>query len=135
MRNQKVNLITAIMCISVGLVAGAATVWLWLAHGQKQVVQREDAFLDQARRHEVVQIGTTNLFYTRDHLGSVREVIDNKATNVVARYDYDPYGRRTLVSGSDFGFTGHYLHKTTEVYQTLFRVYDPELGRWRSRHL
>lgn len=57
-----------------------------------------------------------------------------------ATIDYDPYGRRTKVSGSydaDFGYTGHF-HKqpgwmTTGVNLAMFRVYDPELGRWLSR--
>jgi hypothetical protein len=33
-----------------------------------------------------------NYFYTRDHLNSVRELVDNSG-NVRARYSYDPYGR------------------------------------------
>ena len=34
------------------------------------------------------QIGSTNYYYTRDHLGSIREVTDNSGA-VQARYDYD----------------------------------------------
>lgn len=51
-----------------------------------------------------------NYYYTFDHLGSVREMTDATGT-VQALYDYDPFGRRTKVSGgleADFGFTGHY---------------------------
>src|SRR5262249_27468287 len=58
------------------------------------------------------QQGTDNFFYTRDHLGSIRELIDT-ASNIRARYDYDPYGRSTKVSGDkdvSFTFTGHYTH-------------------------
>ena len=40
----------------------------------------------------------TKLFYTRDHLGSIRELTDNAQT-VRVRYDYDPYGRMAKVSG------------------------------------
>lgn len=57
-----------------------------------------------------------------------------------ARYDYDPYGRRTTVSGSyaaDFGYTGHFHEQpswmTTGVNLAMYRAYDPELGRWLSR--
>ena len=32
----------------------------------------------------------TILLYTRDHLGSIRELVDMSQT-VRARYDYDPY--------------------------------------------
>ena len=58
------------------------------------------------------QGGALNYFYNRDHLGSVRELTDT-AGAVRARYDYDPYGRRTKVAGdldADFGYTGHYQH-------------------------
>ncbi|MCX5764800.1 MAG: hypothetical protein NTU67_09305, partial [Gemmatimonadetes bacterium] len=62
--------------------------------------------------------GVTRLYYTTDHLGSIRELVD--ATGAVrARYDYDPYGARTanLVTvnpaESDVGFTGHYTHAGT----------------------
>ena len=77
----------------------------------------------------------TTLLYTRDHLGSVRELTDLTQT-VRARYDYDPYGRMTKVSGdrdSVFGFTGHLWHAASGLNLTLFRAYAPELGRWISR--
>ncbi|MBL8227364.1 MAG: RHS repeat-associated core domain-containing protein [Bryobacterales bacterium] len=79
--------------------------------------------------------GATPLFYTRDHLGSVREVA-NGAGTLQGRYDYDPYGRRTITAGADvadFGFTGHLYHTQSKLHLTLFRAYDAELGRWGSR--
>jgi RHS repeat-associated protein len=79
--------------------------------------------------------GTNKFFYTRDHLGSIREVVNNSGS-VVARYDYDPYGRRTKLSGtfdSDFGFTGHYYHAPSGLHFAPFRAYSAELGRWLSR--
>ena len=42
----------------------------------------------------------TAYYYTRDHLGSVREML-NSSGAIVARYSYDPYGRATLVSGTN----------------------------------
>src|ERR1700677_4820212 len=59
------------------------------------------------------QISGTSYYYTRDHLGSVREMTDGSGT-IQARYDYDPYGRTTLVSGSnlsDFQYAGMYAHQ------------------------
>ena len=82
-----------------------------------------------------VLAGTTKLFYTMDHLGSVRELTDN-SKSVVARYAYDAYGIRTKVSGTqsaDFGFTGFYQHEPSGLALTLFRAYNPGLGRWISR--
>jgi RHS repeat-associated protein len=74
-------------------------------------------------------------FYTRDHLGSVREMTGH-AGNVRARYDYDPYGRRTKVTGdleADFGFTGHYYHAPSGLHLAMYRAYDADIGRWINR--
>jgi RHS repeat-associated protein len=74
-------------------------------------------------------------FYTRDHLSSIREITDASG-NVRARYSYDPYGRRTKLSGdmdADFGFAGMFWCGEANLNLTLFRAYDPELGRWLSR--
>ena len=76
-----------------------------------------------------------NYFYTRDHLGSIRELSDGSGT-VRARYAYDPYGRRTRLTGdmeADFGFAGMFWSAETELSLTHYRAYDPELGRWLSR--
>ena len=81
------------------------------------------------------QISGTNYFFTRDHLGSIREMIDSSGT-IQARYDYDPYGCRTKIFGSldaDFGFAGYYYHLVSRLYLTLYRAYDYVLGRWLSR--
>jgi RHS repeat-associated protein len=85
-------------------------------------------------------------FYCRDHLGSIREVVKSAGgTNtLVARYDYDPYGKRltqyqssSYTGGCDFGYTGHITAPSlvagqTELVLTHFRAYDPNLGRWLS---
>ena len=74
-------------------------------------------------------------YYTRDHLGSVCELVDSNG-NVRARYTYDPYGRQTKISGdvdADFGFAGMFRSAEASLCLTRFRAYDPELGRWLSR--
>lgn len=76
-----------------------------------------------------------NYFYLTDHLGSVREVVNSSGT-VVARFTYDPYGRRTRLSGTlqvDIGFTGHFHHEPSGLIFAPFRIYDPNTGRWLSR--
>ena len=91
------------------------------------------------------QPSTINYFYTRDHLGSIREVVKSDGT-LAARYDYDPYGKRstrylasTYPGGCDLGFTGHITlapgttSTQPEIVLTYFRAYSPELGRWLSR--
>ncbi|HTS18573.1 MAG TPA: RHS repeat-associated core domain-containing protein [Verrucomicrobiae bacterium] len=84
------------------------------------------------------QIGGTNYFFTRDHLGSIRELTDTNAV-IRARYGYDPYGRRSANQiavnpvEADFGFTGHYFHAPSGLHLTLYRAYSADLGRWNSR--
>jgi len=85
----------------------------------------------------VLQTGTNSgvYYYTRDHLGSVHELTD-AAGNMRARYSYDPFGRRTKVSGdldADFGFAGMFWSSEASLALTHFRAYDPNLGRWLSR--
>jgi RHS repeat-associated protein len=84
-----------------------------------------------------VETGPTagKYFYTRDHLGSVRELIDD-AGSVRARFNYDLYGGQRRISGDldvDFGFTGHFYHAGIRLDLTWFRAYDPEFARWLSR--
>ena len=53
-----------------------------------------------------------------------------------ARYDYDPYGRLTKISGdldSDFTYAGYYNHNASGIYGTMFRFYSADLGTWISR--
>ena len=77
----------------------------------------------------------TILFYTRDHMDSIRELTDANQS-VRARYDYDPYGRMTKVIGdkdSLLGYTGHHWHAPSSLNLAYLRAYDPNLGRWISR--
>ena len=77
----------------------------------------------------------TRLHYTTDHLGSIRELTDATGT-IRARYDYDPYGNVTKLSGNldtDFAYTGHYYHAASGLHLAPYRGYDPKLGRWLSR--
>ena len=83
-----------------------------------------------------------NYHFTRDHLGSVREVLDSSGT-LLARYDYAPYGeRQTRYEAAgyscDVGFTSHFhlpspVSGQSEVLLAHYRAYDPVLGRWLSQ--
>jgi RHS repeat-associated protein len=82
-----------------------------------------------------VQLSGGNYYYTRDHLGSIRELTDVNA-NVEAEYSYDPYGRQTETSGTmsaDFGFTGQYYDQPSGLLLAPYRGYSAALGRWISR--
>jgi RHS repeat-associated protein len=80
------------------------------------------------------QVGGAARLFVRDHLGSVSAVTDG-AVNTLARYQYDPWGRRDLVVGTEstaVGFTGHWFHAPSELWLTQYRAYDADLGRWIS---
>jgi RHS repeat-associated protein len=121
------------------VVADRKFVWLGFAIAEERgsngssVAKR---FLGSGEQR-ITGVSTTNLYYTKDHLGSIREVAD--ANGVVrARYEYDPYGRMTKVEGDldcDFGFTGHFHHAVSGLHLAPFRAYDAETGRWMSRDL
>ena len=83
-------------------------------------------------------------YYTRDHLGRIREVVKSDGT-LVARYDYDPYGKRsaqyqssTYAGACDLAFTGHItiapstVANSPELVLTYLWAYDLGLGRWLS---
>jgi RHS repeat-associated protein len=89
------------------------------------------------RQGMALESGTTPgaYFYTRDHLGSIRELTDSTAS-IRARYSYDPFGRPTHLAGdldTDFGFAGMFYPAELSVNLTRFRAYDPDIGRWLSR--
>ncbi len=79
--------------------------------------------------------GGSNYFYTRDHLGSVREVVDGGG-QVQSQYAYDPYGRRSALvenQPAPFAYTGHFYHPASGLFLSPNRFYSSELGRWLSR--
>ena len=85
--------------------------------------------------------------YTTDHLGSVREVMlldgssgDPTTATLTARYDYDLWGKRTVLDGGTaaetlvlHGFTGHVYHKWSGLWLAPYRAYSSGLERWTSR--
>ena len=124
---------------SVGGVTTSDKRYLWVGESVAEERDSTGATITKRFLSQGVQIGSANYYYTRDHLGSIRELTDAAGT-VQARYDYDPYGRRTRVAGvgtpaleADFGFTGHFFHQATGLSLTHYRAYDPALGRWLSQ--
>jgi RHS repeat-associated protein len=114
--------------------------FVWDGYGMAE--ERDDAGSGVVKRFYThgVQIvsgdeAPSDYFYTFDHFGSVREVTDAQSA-LVARYDYDPYGRVEQLSGTfslDFRFTGHFFHQPSGLHLAPFRAYDADLGRWLSR--
>ena len=110
--------------------------WVWC--DEAQPCEERDASNTVTKRFYAglgFQSGGASFFYTQDHLGSTREVVDGSGA-VRARYDYSPYGAVTKLSGdvdADFLYTGHYRHAASGLNLTMFRAYDAGLGRWLSR--
>jgi RHS repeat-associated protein len=116
-------------------VAYVTNKFIW--DGQALIEQRGNAGTNLIRRFfgQGEQIAGTNYYFTTDHLGSIREVVNNSGV-VQSRYDYDPFGRRVLITGStveDFGYAGMYYHSISSLSLTLYREYSADLGRWLSR--
>lgn len=73
-------------------------------------------------------------YFHPDHLGSIAVVTDEAGT-VIARYDFDPWGKRALVAGANVerrGFTGHEELEAVGLVHMNGRIYDPVLGRFLS---
>ena len=108
--------------------------FVWVGTEMVEFRDASDA-VTQRNYRQGQYVGTTAYFYTRDHLGSIREMFTGGGT-VVARYDYDPYGRSTTVLGTtptDFNFTGLYRHAKSGLDLATYRAYDPDLGRWINK--
>ncbi len=78
--------------------------------------------------------------FTKDHLGSIREVMDQKQ-DVIQRYSYSSYGKtklekiakdRSTVVDVPYGYTSREWEKETGDYFYRARYYDPETGRFLS---
>jgi len=115
--------------------------YLWIG---SEIAEERDASNMVTKRFfpQGEQQSGTAYFYFRDHLGSVREMCGSSGA-IVARYSYDPYGRTTLVSGTNLAtkqYAGMYAHQTSGLYLTnagdgssTGRLYDSNTGRWQSR--
>jgi RHS repeat-associated protein len=81
------------------------------------------------------QPAAASYYYTRDHLGSVRESVDATGT-LASRFDYDPYGQQTVLQQNfkpEFGYAGYVADSASGLYFTRHRALDSSLGRWLSR--
>lgn len=75
------------------------------------------------------------IFYSKDHLGSIRELVDDDEV-VRAHYDYDVFGKPSKLTGnldSPVLFTAHFYNISSGLLMSPYRFYDSDLGRWLSR--
>ena len=114
-------------------------VYLW---DGTEIVQRRDSTGATVERNyfgQGYEEVDNDYFYTKDHLGSIREVVASDGLTIEAVYDYSPWGEVERIGGasnsieSDFLYTGHFFHSKSDLHLTLYRAYDPALGMWLSR--
>jgi len=80
----------------------------------------------------------SSYFFHADHLGSIRAVTD-PAGELLARYDYDPFGNLLPSSWWAAGmpdfqiFAGHPYDRVLDLYDGGIRLYDPRTGRFLSQ--
>jgi RHS repeat-associated protein len=74
--------------------------------------------------------------FVKDHLGSIRLVVDTSSGTVAQRFDYDEFGR--VLTDTDpgfqpFGFAGGIYDHRTKLVRFGARDYDSKKGRWTSK--
>ena len=82
---------------------------------------------------------TPEVFYPvmNDH-GDVMALLDATGSNIVARYEYDPWGNVLSATGSaadicPFRWQTKYFDNETRLYYFGYRFFDSLTGRWLSR--
>ena len=73
-------------------------------------------------------------FFSKDHLGSVRMVLDQNS-QICAAFDYLPFGELTIPNSDSvrrfrYLYTGQEFDWETGLYNYRARMYDPQLGRF-----
>jgi RHS repeat-associated protein len=89
---------------------------------QSGAVTVEDFILVQANSGFAVTNSTFK--YDTTHNGAINSS-DIGSTQTLARQGDSLY--------PDFAFTGHYYHARSGLYLTMYRAYNPNIGRWLSR--
>jgi RHS repeat-associated protein len=72
----------------------------------------------------------------RDHLGSIRIVMNSQTGEIVQRIEYDEWGDVIYDSNpgfQPFGYAGGIYDFQTRITKFGFRDYDPQAGRWISK--
>ncbi len=107
-----------------------------LSHAANGTLRSRNIYATQGHSHDCILRSGTNYFFAKDHLGSIKAVINIDSGTAEQIIHYDEFGR--VLSDSNpgfqpFGFAGgHYDHQTGLV-RFGARDYDAEIGRWLSK--
>ena len=77
-----------------------------------------------------------NYLLVKDHLGSMRLVVNSSTGSILQQINYDEYG--VVLSDANpglqpFGFAGGVLDQETKLTLFAAREYDAETGRWTAK--
>jgi RHS repeat-associated protein len=90
----------------------------------------------QSHSPDLMIKGSNKYYFVKDHLGSVRLVVNSSTGAIDQRIDYDEFGQvlnDSNPSFQPFGFAGGLYDPDTRLVQFGARSYDPETGRWTSK--
>jgi RHS repeat-associated protein len=81
---------------------------------------------------------TTNCFVAFDGNGNVAALADAASTNILAQYEYSPFGEVIRATGpmakaNPFRFSTKYQDDETDLLYYGYRYYNPSTGKWNSR--
>lgn len=120
-----------------GTTAPTVTRYLWCGESLCQARTSADAVTRRYYLEGELRIaGNVQLYHARDHLGSVRDVLNIKTGGKVASFDYDAYGKLGQSSAMitpDYLYAGMFNLPGVGLYLAHYRAYDPGMGRWLSR--
>jgi len=114
--------------------------YIWV--GSEMTEERDASNAVQKRffpqgEQQLISSTLTPYYYFRDHLGSVRELLDGSG-NILTRYTYDSYGKTTTtyISGthdSTKQYARMYMHPTSGLYFGTFRPYNSNTWTFPNR--
>ncbi len=110
----------------------------WLYAGQLHPVAEVDSTGNIIATYHGSFMKRGDSLYTiiRDHLGSVRMVMNAQTGEVVQRMDYDEYGNVSFDSNTGFqpfGYAGGLYDAQTRLNRIGVRDYDSNTGRWERK--
>ncbi|MFO0554214.1 MAG: RHS repeat-associated core domain-containing protein [Polyangiaceae bacterium] len=117
--------------------------WLW--RGQLQPIAQLDGngnvvarfvYAGESNVPELVVTAGATYRLVKDHLGSVRMVVDTATGELVQELQYDAWGRVLVDTNQGFqpfGFAGGLYDAETGLVRFGARDYDAEIGRWTAK--
>jgi len=90
----------------------------------------------QSHSPDYMIAGSLKYRFIKDHLGSIRLVVNTVTGAIVQKIDYDAFGK-VIVDTSPglqpLGYAGGIYDQDTGLMRFGVRDYDPETGRWTSK--